>query len=233
MRFEWGLCHEIIQQLYVSELDIYSAIVAKAQLIERNIRIFFPIMGNSRLPIPHCRSTLTALNQQNKRLRPAPHALPQAPIAGYGKICQYYGKDHGNQPCYRLNNTCCICRTVQYYARECSRNQNQVRPAVQSRVYTLIQHDAEANQDVIQSMYTICRHLTHILIDISALHSFVSHVFIQYLNILYERLNSVLLVSTPRNRTLLKNAIYKSCIIKIVGRELSIDLIALDQEILI
>lgn len=43
-----------------------------------------------------------------------------------------------------------------------------------------------------------------------------------------ESIDSILFVSTFRNMTLLENIIYKACIIEITGRELSIDVIALD-----
>lgn len=71
IRFEWGLYSEIRQQLYVFELNTYSVVLAKAQLIEMNLCIFFPVVGNSRPPVLHYRPTPTVLNQQNKRSRPA------------------------------------------------------------------------------------------------------------------------------------------------------------------
>lgn len=78
-------------------------------------------------------------------------------------------------------------------------------------------------------MYTICKHLTHVLIDTGTSHPFVLHAFTQYLNVLPECLNSVLLESTPGNGTLLEDIIYKSCIIEMTCRKLSVDLITLNM----
>lgn len=92
----------------------------------------------------------------------------------------------------------------------------------------LTQLAAKANPYVIQGAYIICKHLAHILIDTGSSNSFISHVFTQCLNIPPKHFDSILLVSAPTNETFLGNVIYKSYIIEIVDRELSVDLIELD-----
>lgn len=148
-KFEWGLHLEIRQQLYVFKLSTYSAVLAKAQLVERNFRIFPPAMGNSRPPVSHRRSAPTAPTQQNKIFRPVIQAPPQTPVVGRGRTCQHCDKNRRDRPYYRLNNTYRICGSTQYYTRECPRNQNQARPPIQGRAYNLTQQDAEVNPDVI------------------------------------------------------------------------------------
>lgn len=138
-RFEWGLRPEIRQQLFVFELNTYSAVLAKAQLAEMSLRIFPLATGNLRPSAPHRRSAPIAPVQQNKKPRSMIQAPPQVPAAGRGKICQYCGKYHGDRPCYLLNNTCRICGSAQHYARECPRNQNQARPSIQDGAYNITQ----------------------------------------------------------------------------------------------
>lgn len=87
-KFEWGLRPKIRQQLYVFELSTYSAIFVKAQLIEKNLRIFPPAVCNSKSPVLPHRPAPTAPNQQNKRSKPATQAPSQAPMTGCSKICQ-------------------------------------------------------------------------------------------------------------------------------------------------
>lgn len=76
---------------------------------------------------------------------------------------------------------------------------------------------------MIHGTYTICNHFAHVLIDTS-----VSHTFTLNLKVLLEKLNSVLFVFTPGSRTLLEEVIYKSCIINIIDRKYSVDLIEID-----
>lgn len=230
IRFEWGLRPNIRQPLFVLELNTYSAVLGKAHLAERSFCTFLQAVGNLRPSAPHCRSTPTAPVQQNKRPRPMTQAPPQVPVAGCGKICQYYGKDHGDWTCYRLNNTCHIYGSAQHYATECSRNQNQTRPPIKGIAYNLTQQDVETNLDVVQGMYTICNHLVHVLIDTGTSHSFVSYIFASKLDVSPEKLDFVLFISTLGSRTLLGEVVYRACVIDIADRKLSVNLIETDTK---
>lgn len=104
----------------------------------------------------------------------------------------------------------------------------EFRPAVQEKVYAFTQQDLKAHIDVVQGMYTIYKHSVYVLIDIGCIHSFILHTYAWYLNISHVHFDSILLVSTPASGTLIANIMYKSCIVKIIGRELSVDLISLN-----
>ena len=227
-KFQWGLRPEIRQHLLVMELETYSAVLAKAQIIERSFDTRPQLAGSSRPSAPLRRPAPTMPVQPSKRPRPAVQAPPQAMGAARGKICQYCGRDHGDRPCYRLNNTCRICGSAQHYARECPRNQNQGRPPIQGRVYNLTQKDADADPDVVHGMYTISGHIAHILFDTGASHSFISHVLASKICVSPDRLDSLLFVSTAGGETLLGEVVYRACAVEIADRKLRVDLIGLD-----
>ncbi|GAV63139.1 RVP_2 domain-containing protein [Cephalotus follicularis] len=96
---------------------------------------------------------------------------------------------------------------------------------VKGRVYTLSKDDVSESTTVVGGTIYTSGILAHVLIDLGAMHSFISSEFAHNLHGITSRLPYVLEVSTPAGTCLLSDTVMKDCEITVAGIQLSADLI--------
>ena len=102
------------------------------------------------------------------------------------------------------------------------------RPKVSTRVYALEQHQDPDSSEVVKGMSSVFHRLTKILIEISAIHSFVNPNFMCGIDVKLVKLPYDLEVRTPMgDQRLITSMVYKNCEIWIGERKLLGDLINL------
>ena len=86
------------------------------------------------------------------------------------------------------------------------------RPKVLTRVYAIEQHQLPDLSEVIEGTIPIFHRLAKILIDYSAIHSFVNLSFMCGIDVKPARLSYDLKVSTPTgDQRLITSMVYKNC----------------------
>ena len=84
-----------------------------------------------------------------------------------------------------------------------------------------------ATDTVVSGMVPICSHLARILVDSGSTHSFVSHLFVEHLNVRSAPLGYELSVALPLSKPIVMSTIYKNCEIRLGEKSMTIDLILL------
>ena len=82
---------------------------------------------------------------------------------------------------------------------------------------------------VVAGQISITHTSAYALIDTRALHSFVSALFVKKLDMESALLNEVCVVSLPSGENLTSRYSFKEVPVKVVGRELPVDLIVLEM----
>lgn len=96
------------------------------------------------------------------------------------------------------------------------------------QAFQMIELDAEATSTVIESMLSISNSFTCDLIDLDVIHFFVSINFAKLLSSILVHLDKTIVTETPARDLLVSSLVYKSCRVKVAGRELQVDLLLLD-----
>ena len=78
------------------------------------------------------------------------------------------------------------------------------------RAFALTPGNTPATDSVVSGILPICGQPAHVLIDSGSTHSFVSHLFVQYLYVPPVPLDHALIVSLPSGDTMLCDRIYNS-----------------------
>ena len=96
-------------------------------------------------------------------------------------------------------------------------------------MYALSQGEAKAGTSkVVASQISIVHISAYTLIDSGASHLFVSVTFVNKLDIVPDLLDEMCIVSLPSGENLTSQFSFKVVLIKVAGRELSVDLIVLE-----
>ena len=98
----------------------------------------------------------------------------------------------------------------------------------QARVFTLTPQDAQASNVVVAGTIPVCYYDARVLIDPSAMHSFITSVFASKVACQPSRMLYSLSVATPLSEELETNVFFPSCPVLVEGRELPADLVLLD-----
>ncbi|KAA0054060.1 retrotransposon protein, putative, Ty3-gypsy subclass [Cucumis melo var. makuwa] len=104
------------------------------------------------------------------------------------------------------------------------------RPRQQGKVYAITQQEAEDAPDVIIGTILICNVPTVVLFDPSAMHSFVSSIFLTKLNKMLKPLSKGLAIYTSVGDVLLVNEVLHNCEVLVEGISMLVDLIPLELQ---
>ncbi|KAL0554215.1 hypothetical protein IC582_008132 [Cucumis melo] len=94
----------------------------------------------------------------------------------------------------------------------------------------MTQQEAEDALNIIVGMILICNVPAVVLFDPSAMHSFVSSIFLTKLNIMLELLSEWLAIYTPVGDILLVNDVLRNCEVLVEGISMLVDLIPLELQ---
>ena len=98
----------------------------------------------------------------------------------------------------------------------------------QARVFAVTQQDADTAPDVVTGMISVFGRDAHILIDLGAIHSFISKGFISNVNVESQPIDCSIVVSLPTRDSRIAESVYMDNRVIIGGQEFLADLILLD-----
>lgn len=101
-------------------------------------------------------------------------------------------------------------------------------PRTQGRIYAAIHQEVEEVPNIVMGTLSIFNKPAHVLIDPSAMHSFVFVVFALESDREVEMLSKELLIGTPVGETCVVSTMYQNCVIQIDGEKFTDNLIPLD-----
>ena len=98
----------------------------------------------------------------------------------------------------------------------------------QAKVFAVTQKDADTTPDVVTGIISVFGRDAHILIDLGAIHSFISTSFISNVNVESQPIDCSIVVSLPTGDSQIAKSVYLDSRVIIGGREFLIDFILLD-----
>ncbi|XP_019164273.1 PREDICTED: uncharacterized protein LOC109160430 [Ipomoea nil] len=105
----------------------------------------------------------------------------------------------------------------------------QQKPRTNARVFAMTQQDADVADNVVSGILPINSINAYVLFDSGSSHCFVSKRFVKSLNLITEKLDEPLIVSTPMKKIEVAADMWvKNCIFLLGGREMVANLVLLD-----
>ena len=92
-----------------------------------------------------------------------------------------------------------------------------------------MQPDPSATNAVVEGMMIIYNSWATILFDTGATHSFISSTFASSLGLTAEVMDGALCVASPLGGEMVVGHVCRSCVVRVVGHELTTDLLVLDM----
>ena len=105
----------------------------------------------------------------------------------------------------------------------------QRQPQNRGRVFALVQPDPSATNAVVEGTLVLFNSWARILFDTGATHSFIASTFVTSLGLCSETMSDGLIVASPMGGEMIAREVCKSCVVRLVGQELTTDLMVLDM----
>ena len=224
-RFEDGLKFRIKQGVVPFELTTFRVMVSKALLVE---------MGLNEARVDRDNNQKKRPRQREGTQRADTKALPK--FSRSGRSCE-------DKDCHWNIGACFSCGQKGHRIAGCpQRKEVQTIPRIrgqsqgasqklkiQGRVYSLTQQDANTSNAVVTGITPVSTTYAYALFDPGATHSFISTNFAKKHNFKFEPMESKSCVDTPVGGVVVIDSVYKSCIVKIVDKELIANLTLLEM----
>ncbi|GKV49055.1 hypothetical protein SLEP1_g55827 [Rubroshorea leprosula] len=231
-KFQRGLKASIRNKVVPQMLKTYDEVLAMAQIIEQD-------MEEQKMETHDSKGKGKVINNQpfNKKLgQRGKRKIPESNRPSFD-FCKRCGKNHGGKECYWQIGACFKCGKTGYLIKDCSvlkgashqlKDQDNKKPKVQGRVFSITEQQAQNTPTVIKGKIPISFGNAYVLIDSGSTHSFVSPKYVLFLHVEPETLDCVLVVNTPSKEVSTSKTIYRSCRVMVEGRVLLADLILLE-----
>ncbi|GKV43664.1 hypothetical protein SLEP1_g50928 [Rubroshorea leprosula] len=230
-KFQRGLKASIRNKVVPQMLKTYDEVLPTAQIIEQD-------MEEQRMETHDSKGKGKAINTQLFNKKPEQRGKRKILESNRPSFdfCKRCGKNHGGKECYWQIGACFKCGKTDHLIKDCSvlkgasqqpKDQDNKKPRVQGRVFSITEQQAQNTPTVIKGKIPISFGNAYVLIDSGSTHSFVSPKYVSFLHVKPETLDCVLVVNTPSKEVLTSKTIYRSCRVMVEGRVLLADLILL------
>jgi len=150
--------------------------------------------------------------------------------------CMKCGQDHYTRYCHIRGPIYFKCGKPGLVTIECGQQKShfnpfesapKTRPTTTGKVYTLNGAETAQNHDLIQSRCFIKDKTLNVLYDLGATHFFISNDCLKDLKSPISSLDTILIVSTPTNKSVITNKVCLNCPLFIENKEFLVNLICL------
>lgn len=137
--------------------------------------------------------------------------------------------------CRRKSGVCFECGQLGHKVKDCPRKRHseigptQQKSRTNARVFAMTQQDADATNTVVSGILPINSINAYVLFDFGSSHCFVSKRFVKSLNLIPEKLDEPLFVSTPVKKIEVADSWIRNCVLLLEGREMVANLALLDM----
>ena len=123
LKFQDGLKPYLKNKISILKLSVYSEVVDKALIAEKDNEEFHQYREQQR---KMNRNDGAHGNQAQKRSAPNRNQNKGKAAQNLDGICPTYGKKHGGRSCYRETRACFSCRKQGHMVRDCPENRKFV-----------------------------------------------------------------------------------------------------------
>ena len=233
-RFQMGLKPEVRRLLSVLDLQTYSAVLQRAEILARDEELAAPSeskhMGYHRSEKrPWVKNNQKKFDRWKGKKRHRNDDIEKKDFP----LCDTCGRPHGGV-CFRKSGACFKCRKIGHFIQDCPEMKNdqggfKKDQKAQARVYALTRKEADDSPSVVTGTISISGQHGLALFDSGSTHSFVSHAFVSNMGVVPEPLGVDLCVATPSGDLMCATNVVKSCKIEIGDKVLQADLIILNM----